>query len=106
VDVRVLMPGDKNDQKAITVLQRRSYEELAEAGVRLYEWPTSMMHSKSFVVDDRLVLVGSINFDPLSFRWLEEGSLLVDDPKLGAKAAAVFERDLQQAVEVGRSGAH
>lgn len=105
VDVRVLMPGDKNDQKAITVVQRRSYEELAEAGVRLYEWPTSMMHSKSFVVDDRLVLVGSINFDALSFRWLEEGSLLVDDPKLGAKAAAVFEKDLETAVEVGRRDA-
>jgi cardiolipin synthase len=53
----------------------------------------------------RLVLVGSINFDALSFRWLEEGSLLVDDPKLGAKAAAVFERDLKQAVEVGRRDA-
>ena len=33
-----------------------------------------MMHAKTMLVDDRLVLVGSINYDALSFNLLEEGS--------------------------------
>jgi phosphatidylserine/phosphatidylglycerophosphate/cardiolipin synthase-like enzyme len=36
-------------------------------------------------VDDRLVVVGSINLDFLSMEYLEEGSLVVDDPEFAAE---------------------
>jgi cardiolipin synthase A/B len=102
VDVRVLAPGDKNDQKAITLVQRATYDELLPAGIRIWEFQPAMMHAKTMLVDDRLVLVGSINFDPLSFKLLEEGSLVVEDAASARSLEQTFLQDLQRAVEVKR----
>ncbi len=100
VDVRVLAPGDLNDQKVITVAQRAAYDELLEAGVRIWEYQPSMMHAKTMLVDDRLVLVGSINYDPLSFNLLEEGSLVLEDVDAARSMEAFFLEDLEHAREV------
>ncbi|MFP2897232.1 phospholipase D-like domain-containing protein [Corallococcus sp. 4LFB] len=100
VDVRVLAPGDKNDQRAITVLQRQTYDTLRAAGVRLWEYQPSMMHAKTMLVDDRLVLVGSINYDALSFNLLEEGSLVLEDVDATRQLEAIFLEDLTHAREV------
>jgi cardiolipin synthase len=100
VDVRVLVPGDFNDQKVITVLQRSKYEPLLEAGVRIWEYQPTMMHAKTMLVDDRLVLVGSINYDLLSFRLLEEGSLVLEDDDAARGMEAFFLEDLKHAREV------
>ncbi|MBM7114369.1 phospholipase D-like domain-containing protein [Archangium primigenium] len=102
VDTRVLAPGDKNDQPAITLTQRLSYPDLATAGVRLWEWPISMMHSKVILADDHLVMVGSINFDILSYRLMEEGALIVDDKAFARQAERAFLSDFQKSVEVGQ----
>ncbi|MCY1030112.1 phospholipase D-like domain-containing protein [Corallococcus sp. BB11-1] len=100
VDVRVLTPGDKNDQPAITLLQRATYDTLLEAGVRIWEYQPSMMHAKTMLVDDRLVLVGSINYDALSFNLLEEGSLVLEDVKAARELEAFFLEDVKRAREV------
>ncbi|WP_346728349.1 phospholipase D-like domain-containing protein [Corallococcus exiguus] len=100
VDVRVLAPGDKNDQRAITLLQRQSYDTLRAAGVRLWEYQPSMMHAKTMLVDDRLILVGSINYDALSFNLLEEGSLVLEDEEAARQLEAIFLDDLTKAREV------
>ncbi|MET0405904.1 MAG: phospholipase D-like domain-containing protein [Cystobacter sp.] len=102
VDTRVVMPGDKNDQPVITVTQRMSYPELATAGVRLWEWPISMFHSKVILVDDHLVMVGSINFDILSYRLMEEGAIIVDDRAFAKQAERALNDDFQKSVEVGK----
>ncbi|WP_240359256.1 phospholipase D-like domain-containing protein [Pyxidicoccus trucidator] len=101
VDVRVLAPGDLNDQRVITVAQRAAYDELLEAGVRIWEYQPTMMHAKTMLVDDRLVLVGSINYDPLSFNVLEEGSLVLEDDEAARSMEAFFLEDLEHAKEVG-----
>jgi cardiolipin synthase len=100
VDVRVLAPGDINDQKVITVAQRAAYDELLEAGVRIWEYQPTMMHAKTMLVDDRLVLVGSINYDPLSFNILEEGSLVLEDDEAARGMEAFFLEDLEHAEEI------
>ncbi|NPD29936.1 phospholipase D-like domain-containing protein, partial [Corallococcus exiguus] len=100
VDVRVLAPGDKNDQRAITLLQRQSYDTLRAAGVRLWEYQPSMMHAKTMLVDDRLILVGSINYDALSFNLLEEGSLVLEDVEAARQLEVIFLDDLTKAREV------
>ena len=102
VDVRVLAPGDENDHPEITHAQRGRYEKLLGAGVQIWEWLPSMMHSKTILVDDELGLVGSINFDRFSFGFLEEGSLLVRDRRFAGDLEASFLRDVQRAKQVGK----
>uniref|UniRef100_UPI001E4F59C0 phospholipase D-like domain-containing protein n=1 Tax=Myxococcus sp. AB025B TaxID=2562794 RepID=UPI001E4F59C0 len=104
VDVRVLAPGDINDQKFVTVAQRATYDALLKAGVRVWEYQPSMMHAKTMLVDDRLVLVGSINYDPLSFNILEEGSLVLEDLDAARQMEAFFLEDLSRAREMGDTG--
>ncbi|WP_395844309.1 phosphatidylserine/phosphatidylglycerophosphate/cardiolipin synthase family protein [Archangium violaceum] len=100
VDVRVLAPGDKNDHPSITLVQRATYDTLRAAGVRIWEYQPSMMHAKTMLVDDSLVLVGSINYDPLSFNMLEEGSLVLQDDEAARQMEAFFLEDLKHAREM------
>ncbi|WP_233582614.1 phosphatidylserine/phosphatidylglycerophosphate/cardiolipin synthase family protein [Corallococcus sp. CA053C] len=100
VDVRVLAPGDKNDQRAVTLLQRNTYDTLLAAGVRIWEFQPSMMHAKTMLVDDQLVLVGSINYDALSFNLLEEGSLVLEDADAARQLEEFFLDDVTHAREI------
>ncbi len=100
VDVRVLAPGDKNDHRSVTLLQRATYDTLLAAGVRIWEYQPSMMHAKTMLVDDELVLVGSINYDVLSFNLLEEGSLVLQDEEAAREMEAFFLEDLKHAREI------
>jgi cardiolipin synthase A/B len=97
LDVRVLVPGIKNDSKAAFGGQKVKYDGLLEAGVRVWEYQPSMMHAKSMVIDDDLALVGSINLDPLSLFRLEDGALVVRDRAFTQSLAASFEEDLRHA---------
>ena len=93
VDVRIMLPGPHQDHRSVTFLQRRFYRRLEAGGIDVYEYQPSMMHAKTMLVDDRLVVVGSINFDFLSMEWLEEGCLVVDDFAFAAKLEERWHRD-------------
>lgn len=100
VDVRLLLPGPHQDHPAVTRIQRRFYRRLRRNGVRVYEYQPSMMHAKTMLVDDRLVIVGSINFDFLSMDWLEEGCLVVDDRPFAAELEGHWHGDLARSREM------
>ena len=99
VDVRILVPGKKSDSKTSFGAQHIDYGGLLEAGIRVWEYQPSMMHSKTMLVDDRRAMVGSINIDPLALNTLEEVALVVEDPATNARLAEAFERDCQHATE-------
>lgn len=94
VDVRVLAPGPVHDQRVILASQRSTYERLLKAGVRIFEYRPSMMHSKTVVVDDWMGIVGSTNLDPLSLNKLGEGSLVFSDGPIIDAMARTFEADM------------
>ena len=62
VDVRILTPA-KWDKYLIHILTQSFYKELIHAGVRIYEYTPGFIHAKSFVCDDELAIVGTINLD-------------------------------------------
>ncbi|MBF5042897.1 cardiolipin synthase B [Aggregicoccus sp. 17bor-14] len=96
VELRLMLPGPYQDHPTVTFLQRRLYPRLERSGVRVYEYQPSMLHAKTMLVDDRLVVVGSINLDYLSMEYLEEGSLVVDDRAFAAEFARRWEVDLSR----------
>ena len=100
VDVRLLLPGPVHDQPAMRDGQRSLYRRLLAAGVKIWEYQPSMMHAKTVLADDRLVIVGSMNLDPLSLNLLEEGSLVVEDPRAAAELATAFEWDSTSAKRI------
>ena len=70
VDVRLVVPG-KTDVPLARAASRSLYGRLLRAGVRIYEWDETVLHAKAAVVDERRLLLGSFNLDPLSLVNLE-----------------------------------
>ncbi len=104
VDVRILVPDrDDDDSKAAFVAQRRLYPQLAEAGIRVWEYSPAMIHAKTMLVDDRLSVVGSINMDPLSLNKLDESAIVIDDAAFAEGMAKSFVQDCTHAkLEAGK----
>ena len=94
VDVRVLAAGDKTDTPAYLKTQRERMDQLVKAGARAYEYEPAMMHGKTMLVDDSLVSVGSCNLDALSLNKLDEGALVVDDPRVAQEEERHFLEDV------------
>ena len=67
VDVRVLLPSE-SDVPIVKHASRAMWGGLMKAGVRLFEWQPSILHSKSAVIDGRWSTIGSFNLDYQSLR--------------------------------------
>jgi cardiolipin synthase len=100
VDVRILVPGNHTDAIPVQLAGRSYYQELLEAGVRIFEYQPSMMHAKTVVVDDAWSIVGSANMDERSMELNEENVLGIADPGVARAIAEGVERDLQRSREV------
>jgi cardiolipin synthase len=62
VDVRIVTPGIP-DKKLVFLLTQSYYDPLIAAGVKIFEYKPGFLHAKSFVSDDRIAAVGTINLD-------------------------------------------
>lgn len=95
VDVRMVLPGTP-DKKLTFRLSRSYYLPLMEAGVRIYEYTPGFLHAKSYVSDDKLAVVGTINMDYRSlYLHFECGVLMV-----GCAAIADLKKDALKTFEV------
>ncbi len=62
VDVRIVTPGVP-DKKIVYLLTQSYYAPLLKSGVKIYQYTPGFIHAKSFVCDDEIATVGSINLD-------------------------------------------
>lgn len=82
VDVRMITPGIP-DKKLVYRLTRSYYPTLLRAGVKIYEYTPGFIHAKSFVCDDKLGVVGTINMDYRSlYLHFECGTLMYNNPEI------------------------
>jgi phosphatidylserine/phosphatidylglycerophosphate/cardiolipin synthase-like enzyme len=76
--------------------QYRTYTELVPAGVAVCEWSgQGTMHAKTMLVDDRIAVVGSYNFDSRSARHDIELLLVLSGGGAPTRLAGAFTGDLQ-----------
>jgi cardiolipin synthase A/B len=101
VDVRVLMPSTGgSDNPMVQHAGHRNYESLLRSGVRLFEYPHTLLHQKVMTIDGCWSAIGSTNFDDRSFDTNDEITLAVLDAPLARKLDAVFERYVRRATEI------
>lgn len=78
VDVRIVTPGIP-DKRIVYALTRSYYLPLLQAGVKIYEYTPGFIHAKSYLCDDRIGVVGTINMDYRSlYLHFECGTLLYE----------------------------
>ncbi|HEY1893753.1 MAG TPA: phospholipase D-like domain-containing protein [Chthoniobacterales bacterium] len=99
VQVEIVVPGKKIDQKLVRWASRRRWPDLIRAGVRIFEYEPTMVHVKLMIVDDIFVSVGSGNFDNRSIRLNDEANLDVLDRNFAAQQIRLFKSDKKQCRE-------
>lgn len=102
VDVRILLPNQHTDAKAVRRAGHAAYTKLLEAGVRIYEYQPTMIHTKALVVDGHWSVIGSANMDIRSTELNEENVLGIQDAGFARELERTFESDLAHAREITR----
>lgn len=100
VDVRILTVSGKTDVKTTWWAGRSRYEELLKAGIRIYEYQPTMLHSKTFIADGIWGTIGSMNFDNRSLAFNNESNLVFLDRVQGAQLDSTFFDDLRLSKEI------
>ena len=95
VDVRIVTPH-KWDKWAVHMTTRSYYRELVRAGVRIYEYTKGFIHSKTFVSDDEIATVGTVNLDYRSlYLHFECGAVMY-----GGRAVGQIKEDFLKTLEI------
>jgi cardiolipin synthase len=101
VDVRVMMPSTGgSDNPLVQHAGHRNFEKLLRCGVRLFEYPHTLLHQKVMTVDGAWSAIGSTNFDDRSFETNDEISLAIRDRATARQLDAIFEKYVTECKEV------
>lgn len=105
VDVRVMVPSaEASDFPVVQHAAHRNFETLLAGGVRIFEYPRTLLHQKLMTIDGVWSAIGSSNFDDRSFEINDEVTLGLLDPAVAARFEAIFEQDARECeeLELGR----
>jgi cardiolipin synthase len=69
-------------------------------GARVYSYTECMIHTKTTVIDDDFVAVGSFNVDSLSFYRNQEADIVSTDPAIVAEFRRHFQEDMRCSREI------
>jgi cardiolipin synthase A/B len=101
VDVRVLMPSASgSDNPVVQHAGHRNFEKLLRCGVRLFEYPATLLHQKVMTIDGTWCSIGSANFDDRSFETNDEITLGLLDAATAEQFDRIFEKYASDAREV------
>jgi cardiolipin synthase len=99
IDVRLIVP-EKSDLRMVWLAGKSYFDELMLAGVKIYLYRPTNIHSKLLIIDDDVGVVGSSNVDIRSFFLnFELGVFLYGEKEIGLLASA-FEDDLSRSLRL------
>jgi len=95
--VRVTLIVPKlNDSTLVAWSSRSIYSDLLSAGINIAEFRGGLLHTKSMLIDKRIAIFGSVNFDQRSLRLNFEISLIVYNEDFCTKLGALVDSYLRQ----------
>ena len=79
VDVRIIVPHIP-DKKIVFEMTKSNYQTLIKSGVKIYEYEPGFIHSKLYLSDDTVGMIGTINLDYRSLtHHFENGVWIYND---------------------------
>ncbi|SFE77909.1 cardiolipin synthase ClsB [Nitrosomonas sp. Nm166] len=78
VNVELLLQG-RIEYRLQYHATRAMYENLLQAGIKIYEYSRSYLHAKVAVIDQHWATVGSSNIDPFSLLLAREANIIIED---------------------------
>ncbi len=98
VSIRLIVPA-RSDIFFFPTLSRTYYADLLNVGIRVFEYQGRVLHSKTMLIDDAVV-VGSTNLNYRSLIHDLELDVLVYDLRVVAQMEQRFEEDIHQCNEI------
>lgn len=99
VSVRLLVPR-KSDSKLVELAANSYYEDLLDAGAKLFLYKKGFVHAKTMVIDKKMAIIGTDNMDYRSFDLNFEVNAIVHNAELAGELVRIFNEDLKDAEEV------
>jgi cardiolipin synthase len=96
VDVRLLLPGHHTDNWITRASAQARYQELLEAGAKIYEYQPTFMHAKYAVIDGQWSVIGSPNLNSRSRQLDEENALGIFDQSFGSRLQTIYFKDVER----------
>ncbi|MCG5076567.1 cardiolipin synthase [Paraburkholderia tagetis] len=101
VDVRLILPRNSDSASAFYA-GRSHYEDLLEAGVKIYERRGALLHAKTAIVDGVWSCVGSSNLDWRSALDNDEINAVVLSQTFAQSMETAFTEDMAASDEISR----
>lgn len=99
VETIMIFP-QKNDSWVLQAASQSYYEELLDAGVKIYEYKDGLLHTKSLTIDGEFAMIGSANLDRRSFDLNYENNILLADEPIVADIIVRQKNYIQHAILV------
>lgn len=91
VDVKIIIP-EKTESFIIDWLNESFLPEILRAGAEVYKYKNGFLHTKSIIVDDRLLSIGSANLNMRGFYLDYEMNVLLYDNQLCTRMTETFNK--------------
>ena len=99
IEVRVITPR-LNDNWFVRHAANVYLGELAELGAKIYFFERGFMHQKVTLLDDRIAMIGTVNFDNRSFRLNFEITGAIADEEFAKEVETMLLNDLSHSTEI------
>ncbi|GHU92256.1 cardiolipin synthase [Bacteroidia bacterium] len=99
IDVRLMVP-EHSDTRFVGTAAHSYFEEMMNAGVKIYRMQLDFLHSKVMISDDFITVVGSANMDFRSFEHNFEVNAYIYDADFAKKMKRIFWDDMQQCIQI------
>ncbi|MBN2376189.1 MAG: cardiolipin synthase, partial [Sedimentisphaerales bacterium] len=99
VEVELILPR-KSDMVLVNAASRAYFDDLLEAGVRIFLYDDGLLHAKTMSIDDKIAFIGSGNFDIRSFELNFEVNLLFYGSEVTGQLKALQQEYLSRSVKV------
>ncbi|SMO62104.1 phospholipase D-like domain-containing protein [Fodinibius sediminis] len=102
VDIHIMIPGKHTDQRVANIAGSDRFDDLLDAGVHLWLYQKTMLHSKVIIVDDYVSCIGSANFNHRSMLKDDEINMVALSTQLSSILVDHYEEDLAHCDQVER----
>ena len=104
VKIQIMVPGKTTDKEIAKVAGDESFDKLLDAGIDLFYYQKTMLHTKIITIDGILSCIGSANFNHRSMLKDDEINVVILDEQVTGELNDHFREDLEQCekVEKGR----
>lgn len=103
VDVEVLVPGPNAHSRFVQLAAEAQFQNLMDAGVRIWSYRPTMIHAKIVLVDDAVACVGSANFDRRSMKLNHELEVIVLDRRVVDELDRHYDEDVADSEQIRES---